>query len=209
MFTALGLGIIFGFALSVVYGPTHEVTMTTADWFSNCRSGYVKFLQMIVMPLVFVSIVSAFTRLKLTSNIGKISSLIIGILLVTTAIAAAIGIFTTTSFNLESVQITKKGKRELQRERDLENNLSSLEAKQSRSRSSKLLPANPFLDLTGARSTSTIGVVIFAAFVGIAYLGVKRKKAEEAALFSKIIDTLFYAIVMRVVTLILRLTPYG
>lgn len=207
VFTALGLGIIFGFALQWVYGPTHEVTMTTADWFSIVGSGYVKFLQMIVMPLVFVSIVAAFTRLKLTSNIGKISSLIIGILLVTTAIAAAIGIFTTTSFNLESVQITK-GEAELQRGEDLENNLSSLEAKTIPQQVVELLPANPFLDLTGARSTSTIGVVIFAAFVGIAYLGVKRKKAEEAALFSKIIDTL-YAIVMRVVTLILRLTPYG
>ncbi|MED3942017.1 L-cystine transporter [Priestia megaterium] len=207
VFTALGLGIIFGFALQWVYGPTHEVTRMTADWFSIVGSGYIKFLQMIVMPLVFVSIVAAFTRLKLTSNIGKISSLIIGILLVTTAVAAAIGIFTTTSFNLESVQITK-GEAELQRGEDLENNLSSLEAKTIPQQVVELLPANPFLDLTGARSTSTIGVVIFAAFVGIAYLGVKRKKAEEAALFSKIIDTL-YAIVMRVVTLILRLTPYG
>lgn len=207
VFTALGLGIIFGFALQWVYGPTHEVTRMTADWFSIVGSGYIKFLQMIVMPLVFVSIVAAFTRLKLTSNIGKISSLIIGILLVTTAVAAAIGIFTTTSFNLESVQITK-GEAELQRGEDLENNLSSLEAKTIPQQVVELLPGNPFLDLTGARSTSTIGVVIFAAFVGIAYLGVKRKKAEEAALFSKIIDTL-YAIVMRVVTLILRLTPYG
>ena len=156
VFTALGLGIIFGFALQWVYGPTHEVTMTTADWFSIVGSGYVKFLQMIVMPLVFVSIVAAFTRLKLTSNIGKISSLIIGILLVTTAIAAAIGIFTTTSFNLESVQITK-GEAELQRGEDLENNLSSLEAKTIPQQVVELLPANPFLDLTGARSTSTIG----------------------------------------------------
>ena len=39
------------------------------------------------------------------------------------------------------------------------------------------VPANPFSDLTGARPTSTIAVVIFAAFLGIAYLGVKRKRA--------------------------------
>jgi len=207
VFTALGVGIIFGFALQFIYGPTHEVTVNTSDWFSIVGSGYVKFLQMIVMPLVFISIVASFTRLKLTKNIGKISILTIGILLATTAIAAAISIATTTSFNLESVQISQ-GDAEAQRGAYLEENLTNLEAKTIPQQIIALLPANPFLDLTGARPTSTIGVVIFAAFVGIAYLGIKRKKPEEAAFFSKIIDTI-YAIVMRIVTLILRLTPYG
>ena len=69
----------------------------------------------------------------------------------------------------------------------------------------ELLPTNPFLDLTGARPTSTISVVIFA---GIAFIGVKRKYPEQAELFKKMLDAV-YAIVMRMVTLILRLTPYG
>jgi L-cystine uptake protein TcyP (sodium:dicarboxylate symporter family) len=42
----------------------------------------------------------------------------------------------------------------------------------------------------------------------MAYLGVKRKQPEQAVHFAKIVDT-FYTIIMRVVTLILRLTPYG
>ena len=70
------------------------------------------------------------------------------------------------------------------------------------------IPSNPFSDLTGARPTSTIAVVIFASFIGMAYLGVRRKQPEQAELFGKIIDSL-YAIVMRIVTLVLRLTPYG
>ena len=37
---------------------------------------------------------------------------------------------------------------------------------------------------------------------------VKRKDPEHGEFFAKIIDT-FYSVVMRVVTLILRLTPYG
>jgi L-cystine uptake protein TcyP (sodium:dicarboxylate symporter family) len=72
----------------------------------------------------------------------------------------------------------------------------------------ELLPSNPFQDLTGARPTSTIAVVIFAAFIGMAYLGVKRKDPEHGEFFAKIIDT-FYAIIMRIVTLVLRLTPFG
>lgn len=70
------------------------------------------------------------------------------------------------------------------------------------------LPGNPFLDFTGARPTSTIAVVIFAAFLGVAFLGVKHKQPEQAETFKKLVDAV-YAIVMRVVTLILRLTPYG
>ena len=68
------------------------------------------------------------------------------------------------------------------------------------------MPTNPFLDLTGARPTSTISVVIFAA--SASPLGVKRKYPEQAELFKKMLDAV-YAIVMRMVTLILRLTPYG
>ncbi|MBM7702045.1 L-cystine transporter [Metabacillus iocasae] len=207
VFTALGLGIVFGFALQFIYGAGSDIITTTADWFAIVGSGYVKFLQMIVMPLVFISIVAAFTRLKLTNNIGKISGLIISILVGTTAIAAAVGITTAIGFNLEAVQI-EQGDAEVARGQALEENMSGLEGKTMPQQILELLPANPFLDFTGARPTSTIAIVIFAAFIGLAYLGVKRKKPEEAEMFAKIVDT-FYAIVMRVVTLILRLTPYG
>ncbi|MGO2852991.1 MAG: cation:dicarboxylate symporter family transporter, partial [Tetragenococcus koreensis] len=70
------------------------------------------------------------------------------------------------------------------------------------------IPVNVFADLAGSRDTSTIGVVIFSAFVGIAYLGVKRKQPEKAEIFNRIIESL-YSIVMRIVTLVLRLTPFG
>ncbi len=41
------------------------------------------------------------------------------------------------------------------------------------------IPSNVFADFAGTRSTSTIGVVIFSAFVGIAFLGVKRKSPKS------------------------------
>ena len=34
---------------------------------------------------------------------------------------------------------------------------------------------------------STIGVVIFAAFVGVAYLGVRRKAPKEAEFFANLL----------------------
>ncbi|WP_342489085.1 L-cystine transporter [Cytobacillus sp. FSL W7-1323] len=207
VFTALGIGILFGLALQLIYGPTSEVLARSTDWFQLVGGGYVKFLQMIVMPLVFISILGAFTRLSLSSNIGKISVLIIGILLGTTALAAIVGIGSATVFNLEAIQI-EEGDAEISRGTQMEETSQSLAAQTLPQQVLELLPANPFLDLTGARATSTISVVIFAAILGIAYLGVRRKTPEQAEVFAKIVDA-FYSIIMRVVTLILRLTPYG
>jgi L-cystine uptake protein TcyP (sodium:dicarboxylate symporter family) len=207
VFTALGLGIVFGLALQFIYGATSEVIAGSIDWFNIVGSGYVKLLQMVVMPLVFISIVAAFTKLKLSNNIGKISGLIIAILVGTTAIAAAIGIGTTLVFDLEAVQI-QAGEAETARGVALEERLGEVQNLTLPQQILSLLPANPFLDFTGARATSTIAVVIFAAFIGIAYLGVKRKEPELAENFAKLVETL-NAITLRVVTLILRLTPYG
>lgn len=207
VFTALGIGIVFGFALHFIYGSSSETITQTSDWFNIAGSGYVKFLQMVVMPLVFISILGAFTKLKLTSNIGKISSLIIGILIATTAVAAAVGIASALAFDLQAVQVDH-GSAEASRGAELEQKSQDMEAKTLPQQVVELLPGNPFLDFTGARPTSTIAVVIFAAILGIAYLGVKKKQPEQAELFKKLVDAV-YAIIMRVVTLILRLTPYG
>ncbi|WP_442874239.1 L-cystine transporter [Cytobacillus sp. NCCP-133] len=207
VFTALGLGILFGFALQLVYGAGSDIIAKSADWFNLVGGGYVKFLQMIVMPLVFISILGAFTKLKLTNNIGKISVLILGLLVGTTAVAAAVGIATAAGFDLEAVQING-GDAETARGEQLEETYQDIEGRTFPQAMLDLLPANPFLDFTGARPASTISVVIFAAFLGIAYVGVRRKTPEQAELFAKIVDA-FYAIIMRVVTLILRLTPYG
>ncbi|WP_044748944.1 L-cystine transporter [Bacillus alveayuensis] len=207
VFTALGIGIIFGLFLQFVYGSTSDIVTQSVDWFNIIGSGYIKFLQMIVMPLVFISILSAFTKLTITNNLGKISALIIGILVGTTAIAAGVGIATTIGFNLEAIQI-EQGDAELARAEELEEKLTGIEDMTLPQKIVELLPGNPFLDFTGARPTSTIAVVIFAAIIGIAYLGVKRKQPDQAEMFAKIVDAI-HAVIMRIVTLILRLTPYG
>ncbi|MFC8685260.1 L-cystine transporter [Brevibacillus porteri] len=207
VFVGLGLGILFGLILQYVYGAKSDVLKSTIEWYNIVGKGYVKLLQMIVMPLVFISILSAFTKMKLTNNIGKISTLIIGLLVGTTAVAAAIGISTTLAFNLDGAQF-QQGDAESARIEQVEQRLGDIENLSMPAKILELLPANPFLDLTGDRATSTIAVVIFSAIIGVAYLGVKRKNPEQAELFAKIVDT-FHTITMRIVTLILRLTPYG
>lgn len=207
VFTGLGAGIVFGIIIHLLYGTTSDVTATTIEWFDIVGSGYVKLLQMVVMPLVFISIVGAFTKVNLTKNLGKISFYGIGILLVTTGIAALIGIGAALGFGLDGVEL-QAGDAENARNEELVERVATVEDMTIPDQILSFIPSNPFADLTGSRTTSTIAVVIFASFIGIAYLGIRRKQPEQAELFAKIVDTL-YAITMRIVTLVLRITPYG
>jgi uncharacterized protein len=206
VFTALGIGIVFGLILQFSYGVTSIVIQESVSWFDIIGVGYVKLLQMVVMPLIFISILVSFTRLKFSKGIGKIGGLIIIFLIGTTAIAAAIGIASSLLFHLEGIDL-HQGIMETARIQQVQSRIGDANLSLPE-KILELLPGNPFLDLTGARPTSTIAVVIFAAIIGVAFLGVKRKDPEHADLFTKFVDAL-YAIVMRVVTIILRFTPFG
>ncbi|MDV2887732.1 cation:dicarboxylase symporter family transporter, partial [Alkalihalophilus pseudofirmus] len=97
----------------------------------------------VVMPLVFISIVGAFTKLKLTKNIGKISFLVIGILLGTTAISAAIGIGSALGFGLDGIHLTA-GEAENARNALLQEKVTGVKDMTIPQQITELLPSNPF-----------------------------------------------------------------
>ena len=179
VFTALGLGLLFGFGLQWVYGKASEELSLSIEWYNVVGYGYVKLLQMVTMPLVFISILSAFTKLKLTKNLGKIAGLILLLLIGTTAVSAAVGISTTFGFHLEAVQI-QGGDAELLRGQQLEQTYTQIQDQSFPSKVLQLLPANPFLDFTGQRPTSTIAVVIFACYCWIGLLRGQKKRASSS-----------------------------
>lgn len=123
------------------------------------------------------------------------------------SIAAFVGIGAALLFHLDASNISQ-GATEAARATELQDKFAGISDLSFPQKIVELLPANPFLDFTGARATSTVAVVIFAAFIGAAFLGVQRKQPEEAATFAKGVDAI-YAIILRIVKLILRLTPYG
>ncbi|MFD1175605.1 L-cystine transporter [Paenibacillus puldeungensis] len=207
VFTGLGLGLVFGVILQLAYGAGSEVIAKSTDWFNLVGRGYVGLLQMIVIPLIMVSIISAIMKLKGKQNLGKMTALIIAVLLITTAIAATVSIVTSLSFGLKAIEI-QAGEKEQQRGAKLEEKLVDVEDKTIPQQVLDFIPTNPFADMTGARSSSTLAVVIFSAFIGVAVLGLDKKKPEQAESFRKLVEAV-YAVVMRIVTLVLRLTPYG
>ncbi|EYR48601.1 L-cystine transporter [Staphylococcus aureus] len=207
VFTALGIGIVFGVLLHLVYGTHSNVITSTSDWFNIVGQGYVALLQMIVMPLIFISIVAAFTKIQIGEKFAKIGSLIFIFLIGTVTIAAIVGVVYALVFGLDASTINL-GNAEQARGSEIAKQAKDLTAHTLPQQILELLPKNPFLDFTGQRATSTIAVVIFASFIGFAYLRVARKQPDHGELLKRAIDAI-YSLVMAIVTFVLRLTPYG
>lgn len=207
VFTALGIGIVFGVLLHLAYGTHSNVITSTSDWFNIVGQGYVALLQMIVMPLIFISIVAAFTKIQIGEKFAKIGSLIFIFLIGTVTIAAIVGVVYALVFGLDASTINL-GNAEQARGSEIAKQAKDLTAHTLPQQILELLPKNPFLDFTGQRATSTIAVVIFASFIGFAYLRVARKQSDHGELLKRAIDAI-YSLVMAIVTFVLRLTPYG
>lgn len=204
----LVLGVLFGLGLQAVYGSGSPILKDSIQWFNIVGNGYVQLLQMIVMPLVFASILSAVAKLHNASSLGKISFLTIGTLLFTTMIAALVGVLVTNLFGLTAEGLVQ-GSAETARLATLE---SSYVGKVADLTLPQLIlsfiPKNPFADLTGANPTSIISVVIFAAFLGVAALKLLKDdapKGKQALLAIEVIQSW----VMKLVRLVMQLTPYG
>ena len=204
----LVLGVAFGLALQLIYGENAPVVKESISWFNIVGNGYVQLLQMIVMPLVFASILSAVARLHNASSLGKISLLTIGVLLFTTAISALVGVFVTNLFGLTADGLVQ-GAQETARLAAIQNNYAGKVADLTVPQLLlSFIPKNPFADLTGANPTSIISVVIFAAFLGVAALQLLKDDQAKGQRVLTAIDTL-QSWVMKLVRLIMKLTPYG
>ncbi|HDE0523445.1 TPA: L-cystine transporter [Staphylococcus aureus] len=207
VFTALGIGIVFDVLLHLIYGTHSNIITSTSDWFNIVGQGYVALLQMIVMPLIFISIVAAFTKIQIGEKFAKIGGLIFIFLIGTVTIAAIVGVVYALVFGLDASTINL-GNAEQARGSEIAKQAKDLTAHTLPQQILELLPKNPFLDFTGQRATSTIAVVIFASFIGFAYLRVARKQPDHGELLKRAIDAI-YSLVMAIVTFVLRLTPYG
>ena len=204
----LCLGVVFGLLLHVVYGTGSTVLQESVQWFNLVGKGYVKLLQMVVMPLVFVSILGAVIKLHDAGSLGKISFISIGTLLVTTAIAAFVGVVVTNAFGLTAAGLVQ-GAQETERlnaiQTDYVGQVTNLQVPDL---FLSFIPTNPFAELTGAHPTSIISVVIFAVFLGIAGLNLIKADAEKGQKLLAAIE-IMQAWVMKLVRLIMMLTPYG
>lgn len=202
----LAIGIVYGWILQVVYGSGSEVISESNVWFSIVGNSYVRLLKLIVIPLVFVSITHAIIQQD-SKNLGKMAGLIIAVLLTTTAISAFVGAQSAHLFNLSSEGL-QFGDAETAASERLETRLDDFQGVPFQEQLVNIIPTNMVYALTGQERSSTLSTVIIAVLFAIAIIGLKRKKPDSAKTMSDLIVGL-HDLVMRIVTLILRLTPFG
>ncbi len=203
---ALVLGIVFGGVLQLIYGINSEVISGSNTWFTLVSTAYIRLLRMIVIPLIFVAIVNAIVTQE-SKNLGRMAAYILAVLLITTAISALVASLTTNAFNLTAEGLVA-GEKEQQAGVRYEERLEEFKSKPIPQQLVEIIPINPFYALTGEGSNATLSVVFFATFVALATIGIKRTKPESAERFINFMKTL-NDLVMRMVAMIMRFTPYG
>lgn len=206
--SGLLLGVLAGLALLLGYGENNPVIAQTLAWVDVVGNGYIKLLQMVVIPLIFASILSAIAHLRSATSLGKISVLTIGTLLFTTFLAALVGIGVTLLFGLSAEGLVQ-GARESARLSALQHHYMGQVADLSVPQLIlSFIPDNPFADFTRARPTSIISVVIFASFLGVAALQLLKDDPIKGEAALKAIGVL-QGWTMKLVRLVMQLTPWG
>lgn len=200
-------GVVFGLFLQLAWSGRPDVIDGTLEWTNVVGSGYINLLRMVIMPLVLVMMIAAVVRMRELSDLGKIGGSVIGILVGTTVVAALVGIFIASAFGLSAEGLTE-GARELERAGVLAERRESVADLGFADMLLRFVPSNIFYDLTGARPTSIIAVVLFGILFGIAALQVGRADADRGEAIWRFVDTA-QAIILQLVRLIMALTPYG
>lgn len=203
---ALCLGIIFGSVLQIVFGSDNKAVLFANSWISIVGGAYVRLLNMIVIPLIFISILTAIVRQD-SKGLGKKATRVIFILLFTTAIAAFLGAIVTAIFNLSASSI-QKGAQETQRAAQIVKTLESISSKTLQSQLIEIIPKNPFAAMAGMGQNATLAVVVFSTLIGISALQLRKINKDSSEKFKDFV-LMLHDVVMRLVQIILRLTPYG
>lgn len=151
---------------------------------------FINSLKMLVVPLVFVSLICGTCSLKDTSKLGRIGGKAVGLYLVTTAIAISLAMFVAmvlepgAGVNMPS-----------------DTTFTSKEAPSLAQVLISMFPSNPF---TAFAQGNMLQVIIFALLFGIA-MALSGSAGERLAKVFEDMNT----VIMRLVTILMNLAPYG
>lgn len=204
---ALIMGLALGFLLRTLYASNIEIINKTIIWYNIVGNGYVRLLQMLVMPLIFVSITMALINIKGGSNLKKMTFSIIAVLMITTAISALVGILVSKGFGLDASKFQSL-MGEASQGFNYEDRLKTFSGKSAPQQLLEIIPTNPFSALAGFGVLPTLSVVFFSALIGISALGLKKKKPDIFEFFFKIIQTL-HDVIMQIVSFVVGLSSFG
>lgn len=185
-------GLIIGAILCFVPASTFRDDFLIGTVFKIVGNGYLNLIKMTIVPFVFGSLVMGISSATDVRQVGRIGSKILGIYIVTTVIASAFGII--------GGMILKPGAGVNLGSFDLSTKYSQVETS----------VADVFLDFIPTNIVNSfangkmIHIVVFAVFFGIA-MSLIGEKAEPVKKFNES----FTNVMLKIVNIVMSLTPFG
>ncbi|WP_299789697.1 dicarboxylate/amino acid:cation symporter [uncultured Shewanella sp.] len=187
----MGAGILFGLLLRNLFPESTFIENYVTEGFLNVIGTiFVSGLKMIVVPLVFISLVCGTCSLSDPSKLGRLGGKTIAFYLFTTAIALSVAISVAILIHPGSASLVSDGL--------------VFNAKEAPSLSQVLINIVPTNPLQAMSEGNMLQIILFAVIFGFAISHIGERGRRVAALFNDLNE-----VIMRVVTLIMQLAPYG
>ena len=193
IFTALLLGALFGVGLHYLIPAGHiRDDIIIEGMLYVVGQGFIRLMQMLVVPLVFCSLVCGSMAIGDTKTLGKVGIKTVLFYLFTTAMAVTVALSVASLINPGlGVKV---------------DNISTSEVSLSESKPLteillNIIPKNPIESLATA---DMLPIIVFALFVGIMLAKLDSKTSTVANFFSQFND-----IMMEMTMMIMSLAPIG
>lgn len=186
-----GIRVLVGMVFGLIVGI---VLQDKAQPLGLIGSVYVNLIRMLVMPLVFSAVISSFTSVSDPKQLGKLGLKTVALFLVTTAVAAAVGLGVGLLFD-PGAGITFSANE----------SFSAREIPPFSQVVLDLVPNNPVSEMASGK---VVPVIFFGIFIAAAITleGVKRPEAVKP--FRDFIHS-FNQVMFGVAKIAIRATPYG
>ncbi len=182
-------GILFGLILNIFFFSNEIIqNLLIQNIFSTVATIFIVLLKLIVLPLIFVSLISGIVSINDVSALGRIGIKTISLYLFTTIIAISLALLASTLIGYDQQNLNLGA-----------TTLLETTIPKSESFVLTLFPQNFFASLADG---NVIHVLVFAIFIGIAASMVKN----EIKVYIDLINDL-NKILNKLVLLIIKLTP--
>jgi len=190
IFIAMILGAIAGGALNFAGNPEWSQLWLIDGLFYVVGQIFISLLKMLVVPLVFVSLVCGSSSLSDPKMLGRVGGKTIALYLMTTAIAVSLALSSAVIFKPGVIdqQLTAAA-------------TSIAEATPFTQVLIDMVPTNPVAAMADGQM---LPIIFFAVLLGISITLSKEVGTRVGAWFHDI-----NAIIMKLVTLVMRFAPYG
>ncbi|GGP56129.1 sodium:dicarboxylate symporter [Shewanella algicola] len=187
----MGLGIVFGLMLRNMLPDNQFIQEYITDGFLHVIGTiFISSLKMLVVPLVFISLVCGTSSLSDPSKLGRLGGKTISFYLFTTAIALTVAILAAVIIHPGNASLA--------------GNALEYSVKDAPSLSEVLINIVPTNPMQAMSEGNMLQIILFAVIFGFAISHIGERGTRVASFFNDLNE-----VIMRVVTLIMQLAPYG